>query len=451
MDYFWTTLNIWLFVSIPQTFIHTWLACLVWGIRPQSMFRRLLLFSATVTALFDIAFLALPTHLHMINANIIYFLTMFLMFRELKTISRMLVQVTMSVTIMLSDSILLLMDKYAYAGLLHQLKTGHLLYKAIWVWPILLALGLLCLFMHKRKISPAHHMRQFMQRQRRPYIFAFVLLLSLQLTMFILYLSTRFLTDYDELLIVLFYLGIVTIAAVSAISVWLLVRTRDEAIRSTQQAYVGDLLQMVTTIRGQRHDFINHVQVMYSLLKMNKQEQLRSYMEEVVEQVQIVSALARQIPTPALSALVQAKSAIAIDKRITFSCHCSDLPEELPLVKSVDLVRIIGNLIDNAFDAVAELPEPLRAVKLEIRMEQGVLTIRVANHGTLTEHERRNMFKPGFTTKTSEHSGLGLAIVSDLARDYGGVVSILPNELEVIIFEVVLPIEARARLPLSAR
>lgn len=444
MDYVLTTLNILLFISIPQTFVHTWLACLIWGICPERMMRRLLIFTAVTSALFDIAFLALPTHLHVINANIIYFLMMYLMFSELKLPVRILIQITMSSTIILSDSVLVLLDSYLYNGLLEQIKTGPFIYKVIWIWPVLLAFGLLCLVMQRKQLWPAQRMRQFIQSQRRPYIFFFMLLIFLQLTMLLLYMSSRFLTGNDNQLLVLFYLGVITIFAVSVTSIWLLVKTRDDAIRSTQQAYIGDLLQMVTTIRGQRHDFINHTQVMYSLLKMKKHEQLSSYMEEVVDQIQTVTMMARQILTPALSALVQAKSAIALDKKIQLECEFSDLPEELPLVKSVDLVRIIGNLIDNAFDAVIVLPEHERYVKLAIQLTQGTLTIRLANSGTLTERDRRHIFKPGFTTKHDEHSGLGLAIVSDLVKQYGGEIQVENTEKTLIVFQVTLPMEVKS-------
>ncbi|WP_020615947.1 Spo0B domain-containing protein [Paenibacillus daejeonensis] len=444
MEYVLATLNILIFISIPQTFIHTWLACLIWGIRMSRMVPRLLLFTVVTAALFDIAFLALPTHLHMINANIIYFLVMLLMFRELKLSHRILIQVTMSSTIILSDSLLVLLDIYLSNGLIEQIKTGAFIYKVIWIWPALLAFGLICLLMHRKQFAPAERVLHYIQRQRRPYIFLFILLIFLQLSMLVLYMSTRFLNGNDNHLMIVYYLGLITITAVSITSIWLLVKTRDDAIRSTQQAYVGDLLQMITTIRGQRHDFINHVQVMYSLLKMKKHDQLSSYMEEVVDQIQMVSSMSRQIPTPALSALVQAKSAIALDKKIAFECECTDLPEELPLVKSVDLVRIIGNLIDNAFDAVFELPEDERYVKLTIQVAQGRLTIRLANSGFLTERERRHMFKPGFTTKHEEHSGLGLAIVSDLVKHYGGKIEVETSASNPIVFQVTLPMEARS-------
>ncbi|MFS0727294.1 sensor histidine kinase [Paenibacillus sp. 1P07SE] len=445
MTYVLDTLNIWLLVSIPQTFLHTWLACLLWGIRPERMVRRLLLFCILTSALFDIGFLALPTHLHAINANLIYFVMMYLMFRELKWSDRILIQITMSTTITFTDSILLLISHFVYDGALtDQIKTGPFFYKIIWIWPLLLAISLLCLWMHRKAYSPAARLRKFLQRQRRPYIFAFIVLITLQLSMLSLFMAARFISGYDDHLTILFFLAISTILAVSIISVWLLFKTRDDAIRSTQQAYVGDLLQMVTTIRGQRHDFINHVQVMYSLLKMKKHDQLSAYMEEVVEQIQTVSAMARQIPTPALSALIQAKLAIALEKGIRLECECTDLPEELPLVKSVDLVRIIGNLIDNAFDAVVDLPEQEREVKLIIKVANGLLIIRLSNSGLLTERERRHMFKPGFTTKHSGHSGLGLAIVSDLVKHYGGEVQLEPCEEPLIVFRVTLPIETKS-------
>lgn len=242
----------------------------------------------------------------------------------------------------------------------------------------------------------------------------------------------------------LFYLGTVTILVVSFLTLRLIVKTRDEAIQTTQTAFVGDLMQVFTTIRGQRHDFINHVQVMYSMLKLNKHEQLRHYMEEVVEEIQSVNKLADDIPDTAFGVFLKAKSAIAMDKKIRFDFDVSELPQSFSAAKSIDLVRIVGNLVDNAFDEVMKLPAVERRVSLRIRIDHDEsVVITVSNPGEpLSVSHQKDIFSPGFSTKKGDHSGLGLPIVIERTRHYGGQVEVGHSEKEGVIFCVRIPVDA---------
>jgi signal transduction histidine kinase len=64
--------------------------------------------------------------------------------------------------------------------------------------------------------------------------------------------------------------------------------------------------------------------------------------------------------------------------------------------------------------------------------------IRVADEGTgMTEHTRRRVLEPFFTTK-SRGTGLGLATVHRIVRDYGGVLDVQSTPGEGSIFDVYL-------------
>jgi two-component system CitB family sensor kinase len=104
------------------------------------------------------------------------------------------------------------------------------------------------------------------------------------------------------------------------------------------------------------------------------------------------------------------------------------------------LTTILGNLIDNAFDAVAGLPAPRRVTVQVVEGPDGT-TITVSDTGPgIAPESLSDVFVNGYTTKRDavvRHSGLGLALVqSTVAKLHGSVtVSSGPGA----VFTVVLP------------
>ena len=179
-------------------------------------------------------------------------------------------------------------------------------------------------------------------------------------------------------------------------------------------------MQMLTSIRGQRHDFLNHIQVISSLVTMKKYEQLKGYIEEIAIDLQAKNSQSNQLPAAAVAALIQSKVTVAREQNIRFHYEISEKLNTHHL-KNIDLIRILGNLTDNAFDEVVTLPPRERFVRLLLIQYDERLEIEVCNSGrVLDQEERHMMFTPGYTTKENNHSGLGLSIISELVKRYDG-------------------------------
>jgi two-component system CitB family sensor kinase len=120
---------------------------------------------------------------------------------------------------------------------------------------------------------------------------------------------------------------------------------------------------------------------------------------------------------PALAALLLAKGAACRERGVHLVLdEDSDLPDgALP---SEDLVTIVGNLIDNALDALSGRG------RIEVRLRAGrdrvVLQVRDDGPG-IPEDALADIFTPGWSTKSGTR-GLGLALVSSTAGRHGGVV-----------------------------
>jgi two-component system, CitB family, sensor kinase len=86
-----------------------------------------------------------------------------------------------------------------------------------------------------------------------------------------------------------------------------------------------------------------------------------------------------------------------------------------------DLITILGNLIDNAMDAAVEYAaERAPTVTVTVRSDAGELFVRVADSGPGVA-DSADIFRRGWSTKPSENGrGLGLALVGQAVRRYGG-------------------------------
>lgn len=194
-----------------------------------------------------------------------------------------------------------------------------------------------------------------------------------------------------------------------------------EAEMRAQAAQMANVAELLRAIRAQRHDFINHVQALYGLVKAGYTEEALRYIREVYGEVKQASSILR-VGEPALVSLLQAKMGEAEAKGVRFSVQVDPQFRTIP-VAAKDLNRIMGNLLDNALEAAEDLEAGGRWVEVELSVEKNCYQIRVANGGEIAEGVRRHLFRSGFSTKTAgDHQGLGLYAVQTLAGRYGGLV-----------------------------
>jgi two-component system sensor kinase FixL len=120
---------------------------------------------------------------------------------------------------------------------------------------------------------------------------------------------------------------------------------------------------------------------------------------------------------------------------------------DLPTVYAdpIQLQQVILNLVRNAIDAMADVPEHRREVALSSRLtEDGEIEITVADHGTgLAPEATDHLFNAFFTTK-SGGTGLGLAISRSIVRAHGGRLWHTPNEGSGARFHFTLPVDPAA-------
>ena len=99
-----------------------------------------------------------------------------------------------------------------------------------------------------------------------------------------------------------------------------------------------------------------------------------------------------------------------------------------PALPGWEMCRVLGNLIDNAIDAMADPALPQRRLLVETGEDIHAFTFRVFNTGSRIPPERlRDIFERGYTTK-SEGRGMGLSIVAEIMEENGGEISVSSDE-----------------------
>lgn len=199
-------------------------------------------------------------------------------------------------------------------------------------------------------------------------------------------------------------------------------------------------------MRAQRHDFMNHLQVVYSLIELGEPGEAMEYMDKIYGDMQRVSRMMRT-GCPAVNALIQAKVVEAerrgAELKLSIAGKWDD--ESLP---AWEICRVLANLIDNALDAscAAQLPEGVRpTVELVLGEDLRSWFFSVRNNGPeIPEKLRAKIFEPGFTTKATGQ-GMGMFIVSDTITKLGGRVTLDSHEGDTV-FSAFIP-RKRLELP----
>lgn len=157
------------------------------------------------------------------------------------------------------------------------------------------------------------------------------------------------------------------------------------------------------------HDYKNHIIYMTELADQNKYEELSGYLHT---QMGDIKGNASMIKTgyAGIDAIINAKQIVAISKALHLFCNIS-IPSELQL-DNARISTILGNLIDNAIRAAAEIENA--TVEVTIHMVKNNLCIKICNP---TKREHIDFAKS--TKKTGLH-GVGLQSVKQCCMEIGG-------------------------------
>jgi sensor histidine kinase regulating citrate/malate metabolism len=192
------------------------------------------------------------------------------------------------------------------------------------------------------------------------------------------------------------------------------------------------------TLRAQAHEFANKLHTIAGLLELGWIDQAVAYITRTTrEQEELTDELPRRIGDPTLVALLIGKASVASERGIGLTVSPNSKLEKPARLSDV-LSTIVGNLVENAFDAVEG--QLRREVRIELEERHGEIRLEVRDTGPGVPAELvGRIFESGFTTRSHPDGqrGLGLALVKQLVTQHGGQVTVR-NE-DGAVFTVRLP------------
>ncbi|WP_219838370.1 sensor histidine kinase [Paenibacillus sp. R14(2021)] len=216
-------------------------------------------------------------------------------------------------------------------------------------------------------------------------------------------------------------------------------KSQDKLVRKAQETYLDEINGLFQSIRAQRHDFMNHVQTIHSLAELGKTEELKAYASELTGEIRQMNDIIN-IGDPAIAALIRSKMLQAEVLKVDFTCEFSEINRLELGIKSLDMTRLLGNLIDNAFDEVMTHEEGDRRVHIAASHKAGYFQFSISNTCfRIEELKGKPLFKAGYSSKNNSHSGLGLHIVKSIVDKYKGFISLDIHTADKIAFIIKIP------------
>ena len=196
---------------------------------------------------------------------------------------------------------------------------------------------------------------------------------------------------------------------------------------------------LTEALRAQEHEYANQLYIIVGLIEMGEYEQVKSYLSQVSSTPSSLSnGLKSRIEPPELAALLLAKITIAGEQAISLVVSDDSHVQQTDGDQRT-LLTIVGNLVDNAIEALAE-QRGSREITVRITDEHGI-RLTVDDNGPGVPGERiTDVLSDGYTTKAARpgtRRGLGLALVSRLVHREGGTITVSPGPGGH--FEVYLP------------
>lgn len=183
--------------------------------------------------------------------------------------------------------------------------------------------------------------------------------------------------------------------------------------RELIETHYQEVENMYRQIRGWRHDYRNHIQMMKVLAANGDMGGIKAYLDELDTDLNTVDTVVKTGNTMA-DAILNSKISLAQSRCITVQCD-AHIPVKLKM-SELDLCCIIGNLFDNAIEASLKLPEAERLIRVYMDMKGTQLYISFTN---FTAGKKLRSYK---TSKGDGH-GFGLVRIDYIVERLDGYLS----------------------------
>lgn len=219
-------------------------------------------------------------------------------------------------------------------------------------------------------------------------------------------------------------------------------RSKDEI--SALNAQLTQIKQYVESLSPLRHEHLNWMSTLTGLLQMKEYDRVLAMVKgESQAQQQLIDNLRETIDDRQVAGLLFGKCQRARELGLTLTlvpgCVLHQLPQEMD---STEFAAIVGNLLDNAFEACLNNPQGDKTVELYLSDEGDDVIVEVADQGCgVPDALRQTIFHQGVSTKTdaSGEHGIGLYLIASFVNRCGGAITVEDNQPYGALFSVFIP------------
>ena len=197
--------------------------------------------------------------------------------------------------------------------------------------------------------------------------------------------------------------------------------------------HYDEVESMYRRMRGWRHDYHNHIQVLKAHIHLEEYEQADKYLDILAEDLTTMDTVLKT-GNVMVDAILNSKLAM-IKERDIWMDVTAVVPHEVG-ISGVDLSVLIGNLLDNAMEACMRLEKKEdRFIRIYIDIVKKQLYISVINS---MEGRAMRSGTQYLSSKEGLH-GFGILRIDSIVAKYHGYIN-RQNEQGVFATEVMLPL-----------
>jgi len=226
-------------------------------------------------------------------------------------------------------------------------------------------------------------------------------------------------------------------------------RAKDEiALLSRQLSHIE---QYAETLRAQSHDYANKLHTIAGLIQINANERALELIGQESKGIQeLVNILTASVTNPVLAGCILGKynraHELGLILKLDSMSHIGSIPKHIPMEK---LVSVLGNIIDNAFDATRENLntnaniDPTILVSMNDYGDDLVFEVTDSGFGVATADQNR-IFEKGISSKPEAGHGYGLYFARTIVEELDGQIMVEPAETGGAQFIVYIPKQTRS-------
>ena len=196
--------------------------------------------------------------------------------------------------------------------------------------------------------------------------------------------------------------------------------------------------EIIRNLRATVHEFKNKLHVILGLIKIEEYDEARKYIINTQESQESVDGKFINIEDNYIKGLLVSRQLVANERNINFEIdNESNLYEKHKQIESYDLITIIGNLLENAFEACLSSKREDMKVHISIKETREKIFIKVKDNGVpINEDIKNSLFMQGVSSK-GKGRGFGLSLIKSRVELYSGNIKIDEiKDTKIFIIEI---------------